>query len=200
MEAEFSAVSIVPRRFWGSTCRDGSRRCGYTYPTRFYALLAGGSAARDACTCRDSEIRRKWPRLKRLWHWVETAAPALAAPGMTARNSRDCHSGPTQPAVTRHRDGSILRTSRLKTAAAGHWQQRAPQRMQAGRNPSLIEAGQPLHPSRTPLLTSCHGSGLYRSVTSAPVVPRETPAVHPAQSEKIRLPARYAEDEAPHPH
>lgn len=41
VDAGFSAVSIVPRRFWGSTCRDGSRRCGYTYPTRFYLPLAG---------------------------------------------------------------------------------------------------------------------------------------------------------------
>jgi hypothetical protein len=41
VNAGFSAVSIVPRRFGDSTFRDGSRRCGYTYPTRFYLRLAG---------------------------------------------------------------------------------------------------------------------------------------------------------------
>lgn len=53
VEAEFSAVSIVPRRFWGSACRDGSRRCGYTYPTRFCLRLAGW---------RTGAMQLLWPR------------------------------------------------------------------------------------------------------------------------------------------
>lgn len=138
--------------------------------------------------------------MRHLGHWIETAQPSLAAPWMTARNSPQRHPGPTQPTISGHRDRGVFRTSRLKTASAGHGQQRARQGMQAGRNPSLIEAGQPLNPSRTPLLTSCHGWSLRRWVASAPAALHETPAAHLAQSEKTRLPARFAADEGPRRH
>ena len=160
VDAGFSAVSIVPRRFWGSTCRDGSRRCGYTYPTRFYLPLAGSKGGSSRLRHARRSHRDKTGRRKHLRHRVKTATPSLAAERMTARNSRDCHSGPAQPAIAGHRDRRIVRTRRLKTASAGHRQQRAGQSMQAGRNPTMIEAGQPLHPRRAPLLTSCHGSSL----------------------------------------
>ncbi len=143
---------------------------------------------------RDGYMPRKRPRMRHLRYRIETAQPSLAAPGMTARNSPQRHPRPTQPAVARHRDCGIFRASRLKTTSARHGQQRTTQGMQPGRNPSLIEAGQPLDPRRTPLLTSCHGSRLHHSVASAPVVPRETPAAHRAQSEKIRLPTPCAAD------
>jgi hypothetical protein len=143
--------------------------------------------------------RPKTPFMKHLRHRIETAQPPLTTPRMTARNPPHRHPRSTPPAVARHRDCGIFRTSWLKTASAGHRQQRARQGMQARRNPSLIEAGQSLNASRTPFLISCHGWSLHRRFSSAPAAPRETLAAHPVQSEKNRLPAPSSADEEPHP-
>lgn len=163
-------------------------------PVFIFRLQTLGEGQRT-CASRDSEIRRKWPSLGNLRHRIETSEAPLATPWMTAQNSRDCHLGAPQPAIPRHRDRRIFRTCGLKTTPAGHRQQRAGQRMQAGRNPSLVEVGQSLNSGRPPLLTSRHGRSLLRRRNSALAVLRETPAAHRAQSAKIRLPAPSAEDE-----
>ncbi len=128
----------------------------------FIFRLQTVAGRQPTCTIRDSEIPRRMPPLKHLRHRIETSEAPLATPWMAARNSRDCHLGAPQPAIPRHRDRRILRTCRLKTTSAWHRQQRAGQGMQAGRNPSLIEAGQSLDPGRPSFLTSRHGRSLFR--------------------------------------
>lgn len=173
--------------------------CRYTYPTRFLSPVAELPDRPVQQPGNPMPISAPHASQQALRYWVEAPATTPAAPRMTAQQprSRDCRTTP--PAIARNRDCCIFRTGWQVSASPPHRQQRPTQRMQARRDPPLIDAGHRLNPGSTTLLLSPHGRNRWCGPAPQPPVPRETPVALRAQFEKTPPPAQSAADVTPHP-